>query len=489
MKVTRVETRCVTVKLDKPIGSALGQLHSFGCILVFVHCDSGVVGENLIFTLNARRTRVLQSMVEEMADLIIGRDAGHIAGFWARAWRDINFLGHKGVPVVGISALDGALWDALGKMSNLPLYRILGGAQDRVPVYHSGGLWLSSSGKELVAEAERFAAAGFRAMKMRLGSPEPATDAARVRAVRTAIGPKIKLMADANQGLTENQAIRLGRALEEFDLTWFEEPLPAWDLDGLARVAAALDTPIASGETEYTRYGFRRMLELRSADILMPDLQRDRGSHHRIHCRTPGAQESDQHLYVLSTLALALMIQQVVAVEWSTEPQAFPRVFGIGGGGILDEKFWLPVLTCAVTICALELLYRRTLMGLAFLAIAEDNFAARALGLPERNLRMASYALAGMIGGLAGFSGGQLLLAFVANGPLLNFYGFVPVALGGLGNNRGAIVGGFALGLFQQAANFLVGGIFSSVAVFMLFIVVLLAAPRGLFGGHLARRV
>ena len=274
MKVTRVETRCVTVKLDKPIGSALRQLHSFGCILVFVHCDSGVVGENLIFTLNARRTRVLQSMVEEMADLIIGRDAGHIAGFWARAWRDINFLGHKGVPVVGISALDGALWDALGKMSNLPLYRILGGAQDRVPVYHSGGLWLSSSDKELVAEAERFAAAGFRAMKMRLGSPEPATDAARVRAVRTAIGPKIKLMADANQGLTENQAIRLGRALEEFDLTWFEEPLPAWDLDGLARVAAALDTPIASGETEYTRYGFRRMLELRSADILMPDLQR-----------------------------------------------------------------------------------------------------------------------------------------------------------------------------------------------------------------------
>ena len=143
-----------------------------------------------------------------------------------------------------------------------------------MPAYHSGGLWLSSSDKELVAEAERFAAAGFKAMKMRLGSPDPATDLARVAAVRKAIGPKIKLMADANQGLNESQAIRLGRGLEEFDLTWFEEPLPAWDLDGLARVAAALDTPIASGETEYTRYGFRRMLELRSADILMPDMQR-----------------------------------------------------------------------------------------------------------------------------------------------------------------------------------------------------------------------
>jgi branched-chain amino acid transport system permease protein len=202
----------------------------------------------------------------------------------------------------------------------------------------------------------------------------------------------------------------------------------------------------------------------------------------------PVLKSLDQHLYVLSTLALALMIQQVTAIEWSTEPQPFPRLFGLGSG-VLDEKFWLPIAACAATIAGLELLYRHTLVGRAFLAIAEDNFAARALGLPERNLRVASYALAGAIGGLAGFSGGELLLAFFANGGLLNFYGFVPVALGGLGNNRGAVLGGFALGIFQQAANFIVGGIFSSVAVFALFIVVLLAAPQGLFGAPAARRV
>ena len=146
-------------------------------------------------------------------------------------------------------------------------------------------------------------------------------------------------------------------------------------------------------------------------------------------------------------------------------------------------------LACAATILGLEFLYRRTLVGRAFLAVAEDNFAARALGLPERNLRIASYALAGAIGALAGFAGGQLLLAFFANGALLNFYGFVPVALGGLGNNRGAVIGGILLGLFQQAANFMVGGIFSSVAVFALFIIVLLAAPQGMFGAPAARRV
>jgi branched-chain amino acid transport system permease protein len=93
------------------------------------------------------------------------------------------------------------------------------------------------------------------------------------------------------------------------------------------------------------------------------------------------------------------------------------------------------------------------------------------------------------VGALAGFAGGQLLLAFFANGPLLNFYGFIPVALGGLGNNRGAVIGGLLLGLFQQAANFMVGGIFSSVAVFTLFIIVLLARPQGMFGAPAARRV
>ena len=197
----------------------------------------------------------------------------------------------------------------------------------------------------------------------------------------------------------------------------------------------------------------------------------------------------EKHLYVLSTLAFALMIQQFTAIEWSTEPQPFPHLFGAASGGVTDEKFWLPVIACAVAIVGLEFLYRRTLVGHAFLAIAEDNFAARALGLPERNLRIASYALAGVIGGLAGFSSGALLLAFFANGALLSFYGFVPVALGGLGNNRGAVIGGLGLGLFQQAANFIVGGVFSSVAVFAVFIIVLLAAPKGLFGAPAARRV
>ena len=202
----------------------------------------------------------------------------------------------------------------------------------------------------------------------------------------------------------------------------------------------------------------------------------------------PVLKSIEQHLYVLSTLAFALMVQQATAIEWGTEAQPFPVLVPIGPG-LLDQKFWLPMLACAVTIVGLELLYRRTLVGRAFLAIAEDSYAARALGLPETRLRLASYAIAGMIGTLAGFTGGQMLLAFFGNQPILNFYGFVPVALGGMGSNRGAVIGGLALGLFQQTANVLLGGIYAAVAVFAVFIVVLLLRPEGLAGAAAARRV
>jgi branched-chain amino acid transport system permease protein len=202
----------------------------------------------------------------------------------------------------------------------------------------------------------------------------------------------------------------------------------------------------------------------------------------------PVLKSIEQHLYVLSTLAFALMIQQVTAIEWGTEAQPFPVLVPVGEG-LLDQKFWLPLLACAVTIGGLEFLYRKTLIGRAFLAIAEDSYAARALGLPETRLRLASFALAGVIGTLAGFTGAQMLLAYFGNQSILNFYGFIPVALGGMGSNRGAVIGGLALGLLQQAANFLVSGIFSSVVVFAVFIIVLLLRPEGIAGASTARRV
>ena len=274
MKITGLRTLAVQVPLAKPIRTSIHHITSAGCLLVFLETDAGIVGESLLFTLNGKRLGLLEQMVRSLEPLVVGSDPDFTERFWSAAWGDTNFIGQSGVSVFSIAALDGALWDIKGKVAGQPIYRLLGAYRNRIPTYASGGLWLSQSIDELVAETEIFRAQGFRAMKMRLGHADPATDIERVRAVRAAIGPEIALMADANQSLSVDRAIRLGRRLEEFDLAWFEEPLPAYDHEGEAAVAAALDMPIASGETEYTRYGFRRMLALKSADVLMPDLER-----------------------------------------------------------------------------------------------------------------------------------------------------------------------------------------------------------------------
>lgn len=340
MRITALRTSRHVVPLPAPIMSGLGPITTTGVLVVKLETQGGVVGENLVFTLNNRRLGVLDEMVHSLAPLVEGLEATHSGAFWRDAWREINFLGHKGVPVMGISAVDGALWDLRGKMAGLPIYKLIGAVRDRVPVYASAGLWLSSTSDELQAEARAFVDQGFRAVKMRLGKPTAAEDAARVRAVREAIGPGVALMADANQQLTVQQAIRLGRLLEEFDLTWFEEPLPAYDLEGVARVAAALDTPIASGETEYTRYGFRDMLERKSADILMPDLQRVGGVTEFLRV---GHMADAFDVPVSSHLFPEMSVQVLAALNNATWLEHMPWFAPLYDGALMIEDGAVPV--------------------------------------------------------------------------------------------------------------------------------------------------
>lgn len=274
MKITDVRTVSVELPLERPVRTAIHNIHSAGALLVFVDTDDGVTGESYLFALSAKRLAVFREMVLSLKDVVLGQNPIYTEKIWAAMWRDINFFGHKGVSVFGISAIDTACWDIAGKACGQPLYRLLGAYRDSAPVYASGGLWTSASIDELVEEAQGFVAMGFRAMKMRIGKPRMEEDLERVDAVRRAVGTNISLMVDANQGFTVEHAIKIGRKLEAFNLDWFEEPVVAYDLEGSARVAEALDVPIASGETEYTRYGFRQMIERRAADVLMPDLGR-----------------------------------------------------------------------------------------------------------------------------------------------------------------------------------------------------------------------
>jgi L-alanine-DL-glutamate epimerase-like enolase superfamily enzyme len=274
VKITALRTEIVRLPLPRPILSATFEIRSTDAVLVFVDTDQGVTGEGLCFAINGNRLAILRDMVRSFEPLLVGLDPTMAASFYKRAWSDIAFFGHAGMTVAGLAGVDCALWDLRGRAAGLNVSRLIGAAATTVPVYASGGLWLDRSIDELQREAADFLARGFRAMKVRVGARPVAWNIERVRAVREAIGPDIKLMADANQSLSVPEAIRLGRALEEYDLTWFEEPIPHWDHAGEAEIAAALDTPLASGETEYISRGMFKMLQMKSADVLMPDLQR-----------------------------------------------------------------------------------------------------------------------------------------------------------------------------------------------------------------------
>ena len=270
MKITRLRTEVVHIPFNPVIGHAL---RSADCVLAYLETDQGLVGEGWVCTLNEQRTGVIRAMVDSLGPLVVGLDPELGGTFSKRAWSDTGFIGSAGVTAMGIAAVDCALWDLRGKAANMNVSRLIGACATAVPVYNSGGLWASRSLDELQRQAADHVKAGYRAMKVRL--PRSLPDAvARVRAVREAIGPDIALMADPHQLYTVPEAIRLGRMLEEFNLAWFEEPVDATDHAGEAAVAAALDTPIAAGESVYTARDIHEMLRLKSADILMPDLQR-----------------------------------------------------------------------------------------------------------------------------------------------------------------------------------------------------------------------
>ena len=274
MKITKLQTQLVDIPLSNPIKTAIHSMNSVGCVLVSIHSDEGLVGEGYCFALNAVRLKAFDEIVKSYAPFIEGQDADFIEAIWENIYQSLNAMGQKGMTIGALKAVDTALWDLQGKALNKPLHRLFGACRDRVKTYASSGLWLSQSIDELCAEAQTFIDQGFHSMKIRLGKPTWQEDIERVKAVRETIGSDLELLSDANQSLNVKQAIKLGRELEAYDVAWFEEPVSAQNLAGHAEIRAKLDIPIASGETEYTRYGMKAMLDIQACDILMPDLQR-----------------------------------------------------------------------------------------------------------------------------------------------------------------------------------------------------------------------
>jgi L-alanine-DL-glutamate epimerase-like enolase superfamily enzyme len=233
---------------------------------VEIHTDEGVTG----MAFGGHRHYVLG----RFRDLLIGQDPLCPEACWDRLYAHNRKPVAKGEYIAAMGVVDIALWDLRGKALGQPCWKLMGGHRRKVPVYAAGGYYVEGKGiPDLVAEMEGFLAHGYRAVKMKVGWPGAGLklDAERVRAVRQAIGSDIDLMVDVNNAWDAPTAIRFGRMIERYEPYWLEEPTPADDYRGQAAICAALDVPIASGENEFTRWGFRDLIDARAVDIVQAD--------------------------------------------------------------------------------------------------------------------------------------------------------------------------------------------------------------------------
>ena len=216
----------------------------------------------------------LYAHAREIAPALIGEDPNDIARLWDKlAWAGAS-VGRSGLATQAIAAFDVALWDMKAKRAGLPLAKLLGARRDSVRCYNTSGGFLSTPTDQLVANCEASIEAGIGGLKIKVGQLDPMADLARLEAVRKAVGGRVPLMVDANQQWDRPTAERVGRALEAFNLVWIEEPLDAYDVEGHARLAAQLTTPIASGEMLTSVAEHMALIAGNAVDFIQPDAPR-----------------------------------------------------------------------------------------------------------------------------------------------------------------------------------------------------------------------
>lgn len=210
----------------------------------------------------------------EVAEAALGEDPNDIQKLYSKLlWAGAS-VGRSGVATQALAALDIALYDLKAKRAGLPLSKLLGAHRDSVRTYNTSGGFLNASLDEVRERATQSIAEGIGGIKVKVGLPDTAEDLRRVRAVREHIGASVPLMVDANQQWDRATALRMGRRFEELDLAWIEEPLDAYDAEGHADLARALDTPIATGEMLASVAEHRQLIAARACDIIQPDAPR-----------------------------------------------------------------------------------------------------------------------------------------------------------------------------------------------------------------------
>ena len=276
MKISSIKSHVLRYELDKELGYSQQYYKHRTAHLVEIETDEGITGWGECFgpgNIALANKYIVEKVIQP---LIIGEDPINKEYIWHKVYNLLRDSGQKGMPIQALSGIDIALWDILAKKAKLPLYQLLGGkTNSKIPVYGYGMMLQKKSVEELCElfkkEANQIKEKNFKAMKMKVGLG-PKEDLKLVSAVREAIGDDFKLMVDANHAYNKNDALYVGRGLDEMEIYWFEEPVAPEDYDGYKELKEKLKTNIAGGEAEFTKYGWNQLIKNNCIDIAQPEV-------------------------------------------------------------------------------------------------------------------------------------------------------------------------------------------------------------------------
>lgn len=260
--------------MSRPIADATHAIAAIDYLVVRLRLADGGEGDGHLLAFEFAPQALRGALRDALAFLLAGGYAAHESGRFRRDWdAHSEYLGREGLLRWAAGAIDAALWDAWGRHLGQPVWRLLGGDARPVPVYGSGG-WLNLDDDALRDEVRDHLARGYRAVKIKVGAREPGRDTHRLRLVRDAVGPEVRIMMDANQGLTVPEALDLALAARPLGIRWFEEPIPRTDWDGYAALRRQAGIALAMGEREFDGTALRELAWRGALDLWQPDLLR-----------------------------------------------------------------------------------------------------------------------------------------------------------------------------------------------------------------------
>jgi L-alanine-DL-glutamate epimerase-like enolase superfamily enzyme len=324
-QISKVDVHLVSVPIKAGFSDATRKVETVGYTIVRIATDQGLEGFGITYhEVGGEATKSL--ILKNMAPKLIGRSPLETEVIWQEFFHYLRGVGRKGLMFCALSAVDIALWDLKGKIVNLPLYKLLGGNKTKIPVYSSGG-WTSYSDQELVDEMKAMVEQGYSLIKFKVGvegGGNPRRDLERVRKVREAVGPQIRLLLDANNCWDSATAVQFANKVREYNIMLLEEPVFADDIPGLARFKRGTDIPLATGEHEYSKFGVRDLVLNEAADIVQTDGARAGGYTESLKIAAltqawnlkfaPHALENI-HIHLVSAVPNALFLERLLLYE------------------------------------------------------------------------------------------------------------------------------------------------------------------------------